>query len=67
MKYIGKDSIRFAGYLRKSGYHKWPPKSGRKQQFSEIDRGEFFDLQTARCKINQAQVDRIDRLLEKLK
>jgi predicted NUDIX family NTP pyrophosphohydrolase len=35
----------------------WPPKSGRKQLFPEIDRGEWFDLLAARQKINPAQAD----------
>ncbi len=40
----------------------WPPKSGRQMQFPEIDRAEFFDLDTARRKINSAQVSLIDEL-----
>src|SRR3954470_5515017 len=34
----------------------WPPKSGRQAEFPEVDRAEFFDLPTARQKINPAQV-----------
>ncbi len=33
----------------------WPPKSGRKMEFPEIDRAEYFDLETAKKKINPAQ------------
>jgi predicted NUDIX family NTP pyrophosphohydrolase len=33
----------------------WPPKSGRQQEFPEIDRAEFFDLATARKKIKAGQ------------
>jgi len=40
----------------------WPPKSGRQMEFPEIDRAEFFDLNTARRKINSAQVSLIDEL-----
>ena len=40
----------------------WPPRSGRQQVFPEIDRAEFFDLETARRKINAAQVAFIDQL-----
>lgn len=40
----------------------WPPKSGRQMQFPEIDRAEFFDLATARRKINSGQVGLIDEL-----
>ncbi len=42
----------------------WPPRSGRKQQFPEIDRGEFFPLKTAMEKINPSQRDFILRLKE---
>jgi len=40
----------------------WPPKSGRQQQFPEIDRAEFFDLETARRKVKSGQVGLIDEL-----
>ena len=40
----------------------WPPKSGRQMEFPEIDRVEFFDLDTARKKIKAGQ----ERLLEEL-
>ena len=43
----------------------WPPRSGRQMEFPEIDRAEFFDLDTARGKINAAQASLIDEL-EKL-
>jgi predicted NUDIX family NTP pyrophosphohydrolase len=33
----------------------WPPRSGKKQTFHEVDRGEWFDLETAKIKINPAQ------------
>lgn len=45
----------------------WPPRSGRKQQFPEVDRGEFFDVPTALRKINPDQVPFIERLLHHLK
>lgn len=43
----------------------WPPRSGRRHAFPEVDRAEWFDLDTARRKINQAQGAFLDRL-EKL-
>lgn len=33
----------------------WPPRSGRLQQFPEIDRAAFFNMQTAVQRINRAQ------------
>lgn len=40
----------------------WPPRSGEKQEFPEIDRAEFFALDEARKKINPAQVALLDAL-----
>jgi predicted NUDIX family NTP pyrophosphohydrolase len=40
----------------------WPPHSGRIQEFPEIDRVEWFDLQRARSKIMPAQEPFLDRL-----
>jgi predicted NUDIX family NTP pyrophosphohydrolase len=44
----------------------WPPKSGKKQSFPEIDRAGWFDTETAKQKINEAQVGFIDELVENL-
>ena len=41
----------------------WPPRSGRRQSFPEIDRAEFFPIAIARTKINAAQAEFLDRLL----
>ena len=40
----------------------WPPRSGKQQEFPEVDRGEWFDLQTAGQKINQGQREFIEQL-----
>ena len=42
----------------------WPPKSGRTQEFPEIDRAEFYHLVTARQKILVAELPLLDRLAE---
>jgi predicted NUDIX family NTP pyrophosphohydrolase len=44
----------------------WPPKSGRRQSFPEVDRAEWFTLDEAREKILPGQRPFIDRLLERL-
>jgi predicted NUDIX family NTP pyrophosphohydrolase len=41
----------------------WPPRSGRRQSFPEIDRAEMFPLAEARVKITPAQAAFLDRLL----
>lgn len=40
----------------------WPPKSGKKQFFPEIDRAAWFDIETAKLKINTGQVGLIEEL-----
>jgi predicted NUDIX family NTP pyrophosphohydrolase len=42
----------------------WPPRSGREQEFPEIDRAEWFALDEARAKLVAAQVELLDRLVE---
>ncbi len=45
----------------------WPPNTGKSQKFPEMDRAEFFAVETARNKINPAQAELIDRLVSRLK
>jgi predicted NUDIX family NTP pyrophosphohydrolase len=40
----------------------WPPRSGRQQEFPEIDRAEWFTLEEARTKILKGQVAFLDDL-----
>jgi predicted NUDIX family NTP pyrophosphohydrolase len=42
----------------------WPPRSGSQREFPEVDRAEWFQPDEAKRKINPAQADFIDRLLE---
>jgi len=44
----------------------WPPRSGRVQEFPEVDRGEWFSLEDARTRMNQRQCVFLDRLLAAL-
>jgi predicted NUDIX family NTP pyrophosphohydrolase len=44
----------------------WPPRSGKVQQFPEVDRASFFPLEEARRKINVAQTVFLDRLIQQL-
>jgi predicted NUDIX family NTP pyrophosphohydrolase len=41
----------------------WPPKSGRQQEFPEIDRAEWFDVAEAKRRILKGQSAILDRLL----
>ena len=40
----------------------WPPRSGRTREFPEVDRAGWFDLETAREKLNPAQAELLVRL-----
>jgi len=42
----------------------WPPGSGRQQEFPEVDRAAWFDLETAEEKILKGQLDFIRRIGE---
>jgi predicted NUDIX family NTP pyrophosphohydrolase len=42
----------------------WPPKSGRQQEFPEIDRAEWFPIEAARVKILKGQAGLLDQLLD---
>ncbi len=44
----------------------WPPRSGREEDFPEVDRVEWFTTGAARRKLNPAQVAFLDRLLKLL-
>jgi predicted NUDIX family NTP pyrophosphohydrolase len=41
----------------------WPPRSGRKSEYPEVDRAAWFGLDEARRRINPAQSAFLDRLL----
>ena len=40
----------------------WPPHSGKRSNFPEVDRADFFSEEVARRKINPAQILLLDRL-----
>ena len=44
----------------------WPPRSGRRAKFPEVDDARFFSEGITREKINPAQLPFLDRLLETL-
>jgi predicted NUDIX family NTP pyrophosphohydrolase len=50
------------GTLRSNTFElEWPPRSGRRQQFPEVDRLAFFAVDVARRKVMPAQRELIDR------
>lgn len=40
----------------------WPPRSGQKQQFPEIDQADWFDLETAKLKIIPNQLPLLEEI-----
>jgi len=44
----------------------WPPRSGRVQQFPEIDRTAWVPVEVARTKLVKGQVPLLDRLIDAL-
>jgi predicted NUDIX family NTP pyrophosphohydrolase len=44
----------------------WPPRSGKMQEFPEVDKAEWFTVEEAKTKINSAQVGLIDELAVKV-
>lgn len=44
----------------------WPPKTGKMQEFPEIDKGEWFDYKNCKLKLNEQQVAIIEELVQKL-
>lgn len=45
----------------------WPPRSGKWQDFPEVDKGEWFSIEMVKDKIIVAQLPLIDDLQEKIK
>jgi predicted NUDIX family NTP pyrophosphohydrolase len=57
------------GFIHKCNWFEteWPPHSGKKMKFLEIDKIEFFAAVKAKRKIKDTQIPLIERLEEKLK
>lgn len=52
------------GLLRSNTFElEWPPRSGRRRTFPEVDRAEWFELDEARRRINPAQGALLDALV----
>jgi predicted NUDIX family NTP pyrophosphohydrolase len=52
-----------AGAIRSNPFTmEWPPRSGRRQEFPEVDRAAWFSLEVARRKITKGQVGFLEEL-----
>ena len=45
----------------------WPPRSGKMQEFPEVDRAEYFELEVAAKKMNPAQAVLLNELKAQLR
>ena len=45
----------------------WPPRSGKRQEFPEVDRAAWFDLEEARRRINPSQAPILEEAARKLR
>jgi predicted NUDIX family NTP pyrophosphohydrolase len=52
-----------AGIISNTFTLEWPPRSGARREFPEVDRAGWFDPATAREKLLAAQAELVDRLL----
>src|SRR5262245_4339529 len=58
--YAGEGDIDCAAVRSNSFEIEWPPKSGRRRSFPEIDRAEWFSLDEARDKLIKGQLPFLD-------
>jgi predicted NUDIX family NTP pyrophosphohydrolase len=65
--YAGEGDIDCAAIRSNSFEIEWPPKSGRRRSFPEIDRAEWFSLDEARDKLLKGQLPFLDLLARQLR
>lgn len=57
-----KTDIKSVHFVSNLFAMEWPPKSGHFMEFPEVDRAEFFEMRTAKLKINVAQIALLEEL-----
>ena len=60
--FYGEGDLDVSAVVSNTFEIEWPPRSGKTAEFPEIDRAEWFDVETAREKLNPAQAEFLDRL-----
>jgi predicted NUDIX family NTP pyrophosphohydrolase len=61
--FAGKGRFEPAALISNTFDIEWPPRSGQRQSFPEVDRAQWFDIEFARTKMLSGQVELLDRLL----
>ncbi len=64
--YFGEGDFDPASLASNKFEMEWPPRSGRRQTFPEVDRAAWFDLEIGATKLLFAQVQFLDRLVKAL-
>ena len=64
--WAGEGDLDAAACVSNTFELEWPPRSGRIQEFPEIDRAAWFGLEEARSKLAKGQLAFLDRLLDVL-
>ena len=60
--FLGSGDLDVSAAVSNTFTIEWPPRSGRMQEFPEVDRADWFDVDVAREKLNPAQAAFLDRL-----
>ena len=60
--YFGVGDVDVGAVVSNTFTMEWPPRSGRTQEFPEVDRAEWFTVDVARVKLVAAQAEFLDRL-----
>lgn len=64
--WAGEGDLDAAACVSNTFELEWPPRSGRVQEFPEIDRAAWFGLEEARTKLVKGQLPFLDRLRDVL-
>jgi predicted NUDIX family NTP pyrophosphohydrolase len=65
--YAGEGDVDCTAIRSNSFEIEWPPKSGRRRSFPEIDRAGWFSLEAARGKLLKGQLPFLDLLVRRLR
>jgi predicted NUDIX family NTP pyrophosphohydrolase len=60
--FYGEGDLDASAVVSNTFEMEWPPRSGKRQSFPEIDRAEWCSVAVAREKLNPAQAEFLDRL-----
>lgn len=61
-----RGDLELSGFVSNTVELEWPPRSGKKREFPEIDRAEYFAADRAVHKMHPAELPLVQRLLQQL-